>query len=61
MAWFGHVHNYERTCAVYQGECLAMPTKVANGIDTSDNSNYNAPVQAIVGWLALPWTASQLM
>ncbi|KAB1228219.1 putative inactive purple acid phosphatase 27 [Morella rubra] len=49
LALFGHVHNYERTCAVYQGQCLALPTKDANGVDTYDNSNYNAPVQAIIG------------
>ena len=46
---FGHVHNYERTCAVYQGECKAMPTKDANGVDTYNNSNYSAPVQAVIG------------
>ncbi|OMO75881.1 hypothetical protein COLO4_25836 [Corchorus olitorius] len=45
----GHVHNYERTCAVYNSECLAMPSKDENGIDTYDNSNYTAPVQAVVG------------
>lgn len=49
LALFGHVHNYERTCSVYNSECLAMPTKDENGIDTYDNSNYTAPVQAIVG------------
>ena len=26
-----------------------MPTKDKNGIDTYDNSNYKAPVQAVVG------------
>lgn len=26
-----------------------MPTKDKNGIDTYDNSNYTAPVQAVVG------------
>ncbi|CAN0863526.1 Probable inactive purple acid phosphatase 27 [Linum grandiflorum] len=49
LALFGHVHNYERTCSVYQGECLAMPTKDSNGVDTYDHSNYTAPVQAVVG------------
>ncbi|XP_039002235.1 probable inactive purple acid phosphatase 1 [Hibiscus syriacus] len=49
LVLFGHVHNYERTCSVYNSECLAMPTKDGNGIDTYDNSNYTAPVQAIVG------------
>ncbi|CAL4946992.1 unnamed protein product [Urochloa decumbens] len=49
LVFFGHVHNYERTCAVYQGNCNGMPTKDANGIDVYDNSNYTAPVHAIVG------------
>uniref|UniRef100_A0A166HZH3 Purple acid phosphatase n=1 Tax=Daucus carota subsp. sativus TaxID=79200 RepID=A0A166HZH3_DAUCS len=49
LALFGHVHNYERTCAVYQGECKAMPKKDGNGVDTYDNSNYKAPVHAIIG------------
>ncbi|KQK10182.1 nucleotide pyrophosphatase/phosphodiesterase [Brachypodium distachyon] len=49
LVFFGHVHNYERTCAVYQGKCKSMPKKDANGIDTYDNSNYTAPVHAIVG------------
>ncbi|KAB1223699.1 putative inactive purple acid phosphatase 1 [Morella rubra] len=40
--------QYKRTCAVYQGQCLAMPTKDANGTDTYDNTNYSAPVQAII-------------
>ena len=26
-----------------------MPTKDANGVDTYNNSNYNAPVQAVIG------------
>ncbi|KAI5596132.1 hypothetical protein BDE02_03G186400 [Populus trichocarpa] len=49
LALFGHVHNYERTCSVYQSNCLAMPTKDRNGIDTYDHSNYSAPVQAVIG------------
>nr|POE81098.1 putative inactive purple acid phosphatase 27 [Quercus suber] len=49
LVLFGHVHNYERTCAVYQGKCKAMPTKDANGVDTYNNSNYSAPVQAVIG------------
>ncbi|KAM3333122.1 hypothetical protein ACQJBY_028310 [Aegilops geniculata] len=49
LVFFGHVHNYERTCAVYKGKCRGMPRKDANGIDTYDNSNYTAPVHAIVG------------
>ncbi|KAL5760345.1 hypothetical protein ACOSQ2_019183 [Xanthoceras sorbifolium] len=46
---FGHVHNYERTCSVYGGKCLAMPKKDENGVDTYDHSNYSAPVQAVIG------------
>lgn len=49
MAFFGHVHNYERTCPVYQEECKAMPTMDENGISTYDNSNYSAPVHAVMG------------
>lgn len=49
LVFFGHVHNYERTCAVYKGKCRGMPRKDANGVDTYDNSNYTAPVHAIVG------------
>ncbi|CAO2182616.1 unnamed protein product [Urochloa humidicola] len=49
LVFFGHVHNYERTCAVYKNNCKGMPKKDASGIDTYDNSNYTAPVQAIVG------------
>ncbi|KAJ7005106.1 inactive purple acid phosphatase 27 [Populus alba x Populus x berolinensis] len=49
LALFGHVHNYERTCSVYQSNCLAMPTKDRNGVDTYDHSNYSAPVQAVIG------------
>ncbi|XWS56804.1 hypothetical protein CRYUN_Cryun09bG0117100 [Craigia yunnanensis] len=51
LVLFGHVHNYERTCSIYNPQCLAMPTKDENGIDTYDNSYYKAPVQAIAaGW-----------
>jgi hypothetical protein len=49
LVFFGHVHNYERTCAVYQGNCKGMPKKDAKGVDTYDNSNYAAPVHAVVG------------
>ncbi|TYH89920.1 hypothetical protein ES332_A13G015700v1 [Gossypium tomentosum] len=49
LVLFGHVHNYERTCSIYNSECLAIPEKDKNGIDTYDNTNYSAPVQAIVG------------
>ncbi|KAL1558743.1 putative inactive purple acid phosphatase 27 [Salvia divinorum] len=49
LVLFGHVHNYERTCAVYNEECRGMPTKDANGVDTYHNSNYTAPVHAVIG------------
>ncbi|XP_059434869.1 probable inactive purple acid phosphatase 27 [Corylus avellana] len=49
LALFGHVHNYERTCAVNQEECKAMPIADENGIYTYDNSNYSAPVHAVIG------------
>ncbi|KAI0511728.1 hypothetical protein KFK09_012360 [Dendrobium nobile] len=48
LVFFGHVHNYERTCAVYQKTCEGLPTKI-NGIDTYNNSNYTAPVHAVIG------------
>lgn len=43
------MHNYERTCAIYDHECKGMPKKDEDGIDTYDNSNYTAPVQAVIG------------
>ncbi|KAB1227531.1 putative inactive purple acid phosphatase 9 [Morella rubra] len=49
LALFGHVHNYERTCVVYRKECKAMPTMDDYGIETYDNRNYSAPVQAVIG------------
>ncbi|KAL9662943.1 hypothetical protein QQ045_027778 [Rhodiola kirilowii] len=49
LALFGHVHVYERTCAVYKGKCLGMPVKDQNGIDTYDTRKYTAPVHAIIG------------
>ncbi|RHN79115.1 putative phosphodiesterase I [Medicago truncatula] len=49
LVLFGHVHNYERTCSVYQKKCKAMPIKDQKGIDTYDNRNYSAPVHAIIG------------
>ncbi|ONK71228.1 uncharacterized protein A4U43_C04F6200 [Asparagus officinalis] len=49
LVLFGHVHNYERTCAIYQKECKAMPKKGKDGIDTYDNNNYTGPVHAIIG------------
>lgn len=49
LVFFGHVHNYERTCAVYKNRCIGKPKKDASGIDTYDNSKYTAPVHATVG------------
>lgn len=49
LVLFGHVHNYERTCAIYQDRCKGVPRKGKNGIDTYYNSNYTAPVHVIVG------------
>ncbi|EFJ04636.1 hypothetical protein SELMODRAFT_432228 [Selaginella moellendorffii] len=33
---WGHVHNYERTCAVFQGRCLQHPIKDLAGVDFFD-------------------------
>ncbi|KAB5572979.1 hypothetical protein DKX38_000173 [Salix brachista] len=49
MVLCGHVHNYERTCSVYESNCLAMPSKDRNGIDTYDHSNFSAPLHAVIG------------
>ncbi|KAF3437453.1 hypothetical protein FNV43_RR20206 [Rhamnella rubrinervis] len=49
LVLFGHVHNYERTCSIYNGECKGMPTKDKKGIDVYDHSNYTAPVHAVIG------------
>ncbi|KAK7312124.1 hypothetical protein VNO77_35740 [Canavalia gladiata] len=49
LVLFGHVHNYERTCSVYQGKCKAMPTKDKNGVDTYNKGNYTAPVHVVIG------------
>ncbi|XP_042480184.1 probable inactive purple acid phosphatase 27 [Macadamia integrifolia] len=49
LVLWGHVHNYERMCAVYQNECKAMPKKDTNGTDTYDNTEYNAPVHVVIG------------
>lgn len=49
LVLFGHVHNYERTCAVYKNQCKAMPRKDGNGTDTYDNTKYSAPVHAVIG------------
>lgn len=45
----GHVHNYERTCAVFANKCKALPTKDANGTDIYNNAIYSAPVHVVIG------------
>ncbi|KAI3697485.1 hypothetical protein L6452_30548 [Arctium lappa] len=49
LALFGHVHNYERTCAIYQKQCEQIPIKDGNGVDTYNNTNYAAPVHVTIG------------
>lgn len=49
LVLFGHVHNYERTCAVFDGDCKGMPTKDEDGTDAYNSSNYTAPVQVVIG------------
>ncbi|KAJ7562764.1 hypothetical protein O6H91_03G083700 [Diphasiastrum complanatum] len=49
LALWGHVHFYERTCAVYQAQCYAFPTKDSSGIDTYSSTPYTAPVHAVIG------------
>ncbi|XP_024524876.1 nucleotide pyrophosphatase/phosphodiesterase isoform X1 [Selaginella moellendorffii] len=49
LAVWGHVHNYERTCAVFQGRCLQHPIKDLAGVDFFDTTIYSAPVHAVVG------------
>ncbi|KAJ9558210.1 hypothetical protein OSB04_012824 [Centaurea solstitialis] len=49
LALFGHVHNYERTCAVYKKQCNQIPTRDGNGVDTYNNTNYAAPVHVTIG------------
>ncbi|XP_071718869.1 nucleotide pyrophosphatase/phosphodiesterase-like [Rutidosis leptorrhynchoides] len=64
LVLFGHVHNYERTCAVYQKECKQMPKKDGIGFDTYNNTNYAAPVHVTIGMAGftlkgfLPFAAS---
>lgn len=49
LVLWGHVHNYERTCAVFQKTCKSLPTKDMNGVDTYNSANYSAPVHAVIG------------
>lgn len=49
LVLWGHVHNYERTCAIYQGQCLLFPTKGRDGVDIYQSISYKAPVHAVIG------------
>ncbi|XP_047320801.1 probable inactive purple acid phosphatase 27 [Impatiens glandulifera] len=49
LALWGHVHNYERTCAVYEKVCKAMPKKDRQGVDVYNGFTYTAPVHAVIG------------
>lgn len=49
LVFWGHVHNYERTCAVFQKTCKSLPTKDVNGVDSYNSANYSAPVHAVIG------------
>ncbi|EFJ04614.1 hypothetical protein SELMODRAFT_432247, partial [Selaginella moellendorffii] len=49
LAVWGHVHNYEQTCAVFQGHCLQHPIKDLAGVNFFDTRIYSAPVHAVVG------------
>ncbi|KAH9316015.1 hypothetical protein KI387_024642, partial [Taxus chinensis] len=49
LVLWGHVHNYERTCSVFNETCKALPIKDHEGIDTYDTTEYTAPVHVIVG------------
>ncbi|EFJ34348.1 hypothetical protein SELMODRAFT_438745 [Selaginella moellendorffii] len=48
LALWGHVHNYERTCAVNQSRCVQVPAKDDTGVDVYV-SNGSAPIHAVVG------------
>lgn len=49
LVLWGHVHNYERTCALFQKTCKSLPTKDADGVDTYNSAYYSAPVHAVIG------------
>lgn len=49
IMFVGHTHSYERTCAVYNGNCKGMSKKDKNGVDTYDGTNYAAPIHVIAG------------
>ncbi|KAH9313298.1 hypothetical protein KI387_028333, partial [Taxus chinensis] len=49
LALWGHVHNYERTCAVNNSKCLNYPMRDHRGFDNYKSSEYYAPVHVIIG------------
>lgn len=49
LALWGHVHNYERTCAVNNSQCLNYPIRDNGGFDNYKSSMYSAPVHVIIG------------
>ncbi|MCO5560917.1 hypothetical protein L7F22_014537 [Adiantum nelumboides] len=49
LVLWGHVHNYERSCAVFQSQCLQFPTKDGDGVDIYQSSPYKAPVHTVIG------------
>ncbi|KAI5081659.1 hypothetical protein GOP47_0001402, partial [Adiantum capillus-veneris] len=42
LAFYGHVHNYERTCPVYEGECVSEEKNFFSG-------RFNATIHLVVG------------
>ncbi|GMH31483.1 hypothetical protein Nepgr_033326 [Nepenthes gracilis] len=42
MAFFGHVHNYERTCPIYQNQCVNSETSHYSGV-------MNGTIHVVVG------------
>jgi hypothetical protein len=49
IATWGHVHQYERTCATQNCKCVYKPTKNINGIDTYSSPTYAGPIHVIIG------------
>ncbi|KAH7296470.1 hypothetical protein KP509_26G024200 [Ceratopteris richardii] len=42
LAFFGHVHNYERTCPVYENKCISTERSLYTGV-------FNATIHLVVG------------
>lgn len=61
IMFVGHHHNYERTCAVYNGKCYGTIKKDKNGVETYYGKKYTAPVHIIAGMAGFaldPFTTS---